>query len=130
MATTTAVTSPAIASRFRALERLIGNTPLLAIDFEFRGHRRSIYAKSEQMDLAGSIKDRMALHILRQAYAEGLVPQVRAALFGANLGILDTDFSRASVSCVLSVCSPGVSSMLRGAKGLVSLLLSPPPTRA
>ena len=62
---------PAIASRFRALERLIGNTPLLAIDFEFHGRRRTIFAKSEQMNLTGSIKDRMALHILRQAYAEG-----------------------------------------------------------
>ena len=62
---------PAVSSRFRALERLIGNTPLLAIDFEFRGHRRTIFAKSEQMNLTGSIKDRMALHILRQAYAEG-----------------------------------------------------------
>jgi len=62
---------PATASRFRALERLIGNTPLLAIDFEFRGRRRTIYAKSEHLNLTGSIKDRMALHILRQAYAEG-----------------------------------------------------------
>ena len=71
MATTVSCITPAIASRFRALERLIGNTPLLAIDFEFHGQRRTIYAKSEQMNLTGSIKDRMALHILRQAYAEG-----------------------------------------------------------
>src|SRR5271165_5837885 len=63
----------AIANRFRSLERLIGNTPLLAIDFELNGRRRTIYAKSEQMSLTGSIKDRMALHILRRAYAEGLL---------------------------------------------------------
>jgi cysteine synthase A len=62
---------PAIAQRFRALERLIGNTPLLAIDFEFGGRRRTIYAKSEHLNLTGSIKDRMALHILRRAYAKG-----------------------------------------------------------
>jgi cysteine synthase A len=55
----------------RGLEGLIGNTPLLVVDFEFHGQRRNIYAKSEQMNLTGSIKDRMALHILRQAYAEG-----------------------------------------------------------
>jgi cysteine synthase A len=65
--------NPAIATRFRSLERLIGNTPLLAIDFEFRGRRRTIYAKSEHLNLTGSIKDRMALHILRRAYAEGLL---------------------------------------------------------
>src|SRR5262249_16048506 len=32
---------------------------------------RTIYAKCEQMNLTGSIKDRMALHILKQAYARG-----------------------------------------------------------
>jgi cysteine synthase len=59
-----------IATRFAGLERLIGNTPLLVIEYEIYGRRRTIYAKSEQMNFTGSIKDRMALHILRQAYAE------------------------------------------------------------
>src|ERR1700728_4723984 len=62
-----------IAPRFAGLERLIGNTPLLAIEYEICGRRRTIYAKSEQMNFTGSIKDRMALHILRQAYAEGRI---------------------------------------------------------
>jgi cysteine synthase len=72
---TTAITSnePAIAKRLQALERLIGNTPLLGIEYETRGRKRVIYAKSEQMNFTGSIKDRMALHILRIAYAEGRV---------------------------------------------------------
>jgi cysteine synthase A len=59
-----------ISARFRALERLIGNTPLLAIEYQFHGHTRTIYAKSEQMNLTGSIKDRMAFHILKKAYLE------------------------------------------------------------
>jgi cysteine synthase A len=59
-----------VSARFRALGRLIGNTPLLAIQYRFSGHIRTIYAKSEQMNLTGSIKDRMAFHILRKAYAE------------------------------------------------------------
>ena len=71
MASLVTTLEPAISNRFHALERLIGNTPLLAIDFEFHGRRRTIYAKSEHLNLTGSIKDRMALHILRQAYAEG-----------------------------------------------------------
>jgi cysteine synthase A len=61
------------AARFHALERLIGNTPLLAIDYEYCGRTRTIYAKSEQMNLTGSIKDRMALHILKRAYAQGRI---------------------------------------------------------
>src|ERR1700690_2785464 len=72
---TTVITTgePAIAKRLQALERLIGNTPLLAIDYEIHGRKRTIFAKSEQMNFTGSIKDRMALHILRKAYAEGRV---------------------------------------------------------
>ena len=73
MATLTSAVKPAVSNRFRSLERLIGNTPLLAIEFEFRGRRRTIYAKSEHLNLTGSIKDRMALHILRRAYDEGLL---------------------------------------------------------
>jgi cysteine synthase len=65
----------AVPARLQALERLIGNTPLLAIEYKTRGRRRTIYAKSEQMNFTGSIKDRMALHILRKAYAkEAIAP--------------------------------------------------------
>jgi cysteine synthase A len=61
---------PAIA-KLAALGRIIGNTPLLGIHFRYRGTHRVVYAKSEQMNMTGSIKDRMALHIVRQAYASG-----------------------------------------------------------
>jgi len=49
---------------------MIGNTPLLAIRFAFRGKERVIYAKAEHLNLTGSIKDRMAFHILKKAYQE------------------------------------------------------------
>jgi cysteine synthase A len=61
------------ASRFRSLWHIIGNTPLLEVAFEFRGRPRVIYAKAEHVNLTGSIKDRMALHILEQAYAGGAI---------------------------------------------------------
>jgi cysteine synthase A len=53
------------------LHRLVGNTPLLAIHYRRGGKTRTVYAKSEQLNLTGSIKDRMALHILAQAYRDG-----------------------------------------------------------
>jgi cysteine synthase len=59
--------------KFRALRRLTGNTPLLGIHFRYLGIDRTIYAKSEQLNMTGSIKDRMALHILRKAYAENKI---------------------------------------------------------
>lgn len=57
--------------KFLALEKLIGNTPLLKINFLFKGKPRSIYAKAEHYNLTGSIKDRVALHILKKAYEKG-----------------------------------------------------------
>ncbi len=66
-------TAISVETKLQSLTRLIGNTPLLGIHFQFRGRHGVIYAKSEQVNLTGSIKDRMALHILRQAYTEGLI---------------------------------------------------------
>jgi cysteine synthase len=57
--------------RLWTLRRLIGNTPLLVIACRVRGRPRTVYAKCEQFNLTGSIKDRMALHILDRAYREG-----------------------------------------------------------
>jgi len=65
--------STEIERRLAGLTRLVGNTPLLAVDFAFRGSRRTLYAKAENLNMTGSIKDRMALHILRQAYTHGLI---------------------------------------------------------
>lgn len=59
--------------RLNALSCLVGNTPLLGIHFKYRAQHRTIYAKSEQLNLTGSIKDRMALHILKKAYASGKI---------------------------------------------------------
>ena len=63
--------STAISRQAHSLHRLVGNTPLLAIDYRRHGHERTIFAKAETFNLTGSIKDRMALHILEQAYADG-----------------------------------------------------------
>jgi cysteine synthase len=58
-------------SKFLALGRLVGNTPMLTVQYHYHGCDRIIYAKSEYLSLTGSIKDRMALRILQQAYTEG-----------------------------------------------------------
>jgi cysteine synthase A len=62
-----------IERKFRGLSNMVGNTPLLAIEFRYRGRRRVLYAKAENLNMTGSIKDRMALYILRQAYARGIL---------------------------------------------------------
>ena len=46
---------------------------MLAIEFLRRGSKRRIYAKSEQLNMTGSIKDCMAYYILRHAYQDGSI---------------------------------------------------------
>jgi cysteine synthase A len=59
------------AERLDALSHLIGDTPLMAIDYSFQSESRTIYVKCEHFNFTGSIKDRMALNILSEAYATG-----------------------------------------------------------
>jgi len=55
------------------LKRMIGNTPLLEIKLKYKGDVRTVYAKAEYYNLTGSIKDRMALHILGKATESGAI---------------------------------------------------------
>jgi len=59
--------------RIRGLSSLIGNTPLLEIEFTFKGEKRKLYAKAENLNMTGSIKDRMAFHILEKGYERGIL---------------------------------------------------------
>jgi cysteine synthase A len=61
----------ALQHRFQSLSYLVGNTPLLDISFKFQGRVRHLFAKAEHLNFTGSIKDRMALHILKEAYIRG-----------------------------------------------------------
>ena len=57
-----------VRKRFDAIKPMIGNTPLLEISLRFRGKERKVYAKAEYYNLTGSLKDRVAHHILSKAY--------------------------------------------------------------
>lgn len=50
---------------------LIGNTPLLEIQYEYKGKRLRTFAKAEYYNLTGSIKDRVAYYILKKASESG-----------------------------------------------------------
>ncbi len=54
-----------------AVMSLTGHTPLLEISYRFDGQPRTLFAKLESMNMTGSIKDRMAAHILCEAYSSG-----------------------------------------------------------
>jgi cysteine synthase len=63
--------------RVESLRGAVGNTPMFAIRFRYSGLGeecvRTVYAKAEHLNLTGSIKDRMALHILQCAYTSGAI---------------------------------------------------------
>jgi len=59
--------------KIAALTSLIGNTPLLEIEFEYKSQKRRIFAKAENLNMTGSIKDRMAYHVLSKAISKGLL---------------------------------------------------------
>jgi len=62
-----------IDNKFKHLWHLIGNTPMLEIAYRYKNECRKIYVKCEHYNLTGSIKDRMALYILQQAYGHLLI---------------------------------------------------------
>ena len=57
-----------IHSKLKSLEKLIGNTTLVEITFIYNGKEIKIYSKLEYYNYTGSIKDRMALHIIKKSY--------------------------------------------------------------
>lgn len=57
--------------KFDSIRQLISNTPLLEISLKYKGIEKKIYAKAEYYNLSGSIKDRVAYYILREAYKKG-----------------------------------------------------------
>lgn len=60
-----------IKSKFDSLRGMIGNTPLLEIECEYKGTIRHVYAKAEMYNFSGSLKDRVALYVCEKAYEEG-----------------------------------------------------------
>jgi cysteine synthase A len=86
-----------VAERFRALDAMVGNTPLLAVRFRYGGEEHTLYAKAEFLNLTGSIKDRMALHVLHDAYRAGRIKpgDTIVEATSGNTGIAFAAFGRA-----------------------------------
>lgn len=53
------------------MDMKIGNTPLIKIKYYYNGSENYIYTKLESYNLTGSIKDRVAYYIIKEAYKSG-----------------------------------------------------------
>src|SRR5512136_2908447 len=84
-------------ARLNGLGHWTGNTPLLAIDFTLDGERRVLYAKAENLNMTGSVKDRMAYHVLRRGYERGTLKPGATIVeaTSGNTGIAFSAFGRA-----------------------------------
>ena len=76
-------------NRLDAISPMISKTPLLSITYRYKGSERTIYSKAEYYNLSGSIKDRVAYHILRNAYERGRINEtdIIAEATSGNTGI-------------------------------------------
>ena len=52
---------------------MVGNTPMIGINYRYKGKEGVVYVKCEYYNFSGSIKDRMALRILKEAYQSGAI---------------------------------------------------------
>ena len=89
--------TPSSARSIAAVRQLVGATPLLEVLYRYDGHDRRLYAKYESMNMTGSVKDRMACHILAEAYAsESLRPgDTIVEVSSGNTGIAFSAFGTA-----------------------------------
>jgi len=55
------------------MKELIGNTPMIKINYKYKDKIRSVFAKLEYYNLTGSIKDRLAYFIINNAKEEGIL---------------------------------------------------------
>ena len=54
---------------------IIGNTPMIRIDYEYKGIFKYIYTKLEYYNLTGSIKDRVAYYMINNAKKRGALKE-------------------------------------------------------
>lgn len=54
---------------------LIGNTPMIKLDYEYEGQKKYLYIKLEYYNLTGSIKDRVAYYIINNARKQGILKE-------------------------------------------------------
>lgn len=62
-----------VQQKLEALKSVVGNTPLAKINLKYKGKEMSVYAKLEYFNFSGSIKDRMAYYIFKDAYEKGTI---------------------------------------------------------
>lgn len=82
--------------KFKDLENLVGNTPLLEITLKYKGELRKVYAKAEYYNYTGSVKDRVAYYILKKSYENNSIKKTDTIIeaTSGNTGIAFSGIGR------------------------------------
>ena len=67
-----------IFEKINELEKFVGNTPLITIKCRYKGRVTRVQCKAEWMNPSGSTKDRPALYMLKNAFANGKLKEGQA----------------------------------------------------
>ncbi len=54
---------------------IIGNTPMIKINYKYKGQNKQIFVKLEYYNLTGSIKDRVVFYMINNAKANGILKE-------------------------------------------------------
>lgn len=93
--------------KFKEINYLIGNTPLIKIRYVYNNQHRKMFAKLEWYNLSGSIKDRPAYEIIKDAYDNGELKegQTICETTSGNMGISISAIARYLNNPVV-ICMP------------------------
>lgn len=97
--------------------QLIENTPLVELSRAYSGPAK-LFAKAEFLQPGGSVKDRAALHIIKDAYASGAlkrgqpVVEMTSGNLGAGLAVVCNLFGNPFLAVMSSGNSPARAKML------------------
>ena len=56
-------------------QEIIGNTPMIKINYKYNSKVKNVFAKLEYFNITGSIKDRVAFYIINNAKKRGLLKE-------------------------------------------------------
>ena len=89
------------------LTKAYNNTPLVEVGFTYLGEPKTIFAKYEAFNFSGSIKDRIALHILNKAYDDKQINNNTTIVeaTSGNTGIAFAALGRA-IGCKVKIYMP------------------------
>ena len=95
---------------------LVGNTPMIRIRYKLDGREGFVWAKLEAYNLSGSIKDRLAAHVITKSTANGTLkpgqPIVEMTSGNTGIGLAAVAAARSEWPTSATTSQPSISRKL------------------